>query len=151
MRIHRQLLLICCAGALLAPAAGAQTSIAPPGKSGADQYFETIPSARGNVAPPPANGTGAAAATAGERRLARLGKDGQAAAAVAAAAAPGSGPHARGRSAPSGSDASSTSLRRLITGSDSGGLGIWLPILLGASLLGAIVFALLRRRDPEAS
>jgi hypothetical protein len=145
----RQLCIaLVCAGGLLTPAAAvAQGTIAPPGKSGADQYFETIPSARGNVAPP-GGGAGAGSANAGVSRLARLGKDGQAASAFASGTAPAnrSGGSRPGRPTdnrtPGG--AASTALGHVINGSDSGGLGVWVPILLGASLFIAVAIVATR-------
>jgi hypothetical protein len=140
-------LLTCCP--LTVPAvAGAQGSIAPPGKSGADQYFETIPSARGNVAPP-AGGSARGLRGTGERALARLGKDGQAAAALAAAGAPPTtGSAAAGAGSQQGRGPAAT-LGHVLTGSDSGGLGLLLPILAGATLLVALLAMLLRRLRPR--
>src|SRR5690242_8723837 len=83
------------------PAQAHTTTLAPPGKSGADQYFETIPSSGGNVAPPAAGqsspqGNRAISqlgrGRAGDKKLNRLGKSGQQAAAFAAVTAPTKAP-----------------------------------------------------------
>jgi hypothetical protein len=156
MSMRRLCIALVWGGALAFPAAAlGQRTIAPPGKSGADQYFETIPSARGNVAPPSGADAGPLSGSAGERRLAHLGKDGQAASALAAATAP---PGATARKRPNGSSpgvpggASSTALRQVINGSDTGGLGLWMPILLAASLVIAVAFVATRRlRRPDTS
>jgi hypothetical protein len=155
MRVPRICIAVACAGMLVSPAAApAQGTIAPPGKSGADQYFETIPSARGNVAPPGSAGGGTGSASAGVKRIAHLGKDGQAASALAAATAPSSGSGGSGPGGQTGNHAlggaASTALGHVINGSDSGGLGLWLPILLGSSLLIAVAIVATRLlRRPE--
>jgi hypothetical protein len=137
------------------PTALAQQTIAPPGKSGADQYFETIPSAKGNVAPPGGGGSAGGSGGSGSsgiRSLARLGKDGRSAAALAAATAPRSTAHDAGQSTPAANGRSPmSSFTKLIGGTDTGGIGIVLPILLAAILALAIALALVkvrRRCDP---
>ena len=166
--IQRALIVISFAVLLALPGQALALSIAPPGKSGADQYFETIPTSSGNAAPPGtvpgSSGPGSHALTqlghgaAGAAALARLGTEGSAAAALAAATAPTPVPRAlvpRTRSggstrrapAPGGGSAPS-GLTQALTGSDSGGLGLVLPLLLATSLIAAIavVAARLRRR-----
>ena len=135
---------------LLFPASvSAQQTIAPPGKAGADQYFETIPSGVGNAKPPQGSGaTGSPSAnsrSAGVATLARSGKDGRAAAAFAASSAPRTA-HVAIASSGSGDSPSSTALRP-IGGTDAGGLGIALPILLATVAIAAAALALTRRRQ----
>jgi hypothetical protein len=90
------IVVIVSAVALVIAGPASALVLAPPGKSGASQYVEVIPTSSGNAAPPgsvPGSGTGGSisrlgAGTAGTRALARLGHDGQAAAALAKATAP---------------------------------------------------------------
>jgi len=142
--------------------------LVPPGKSGANQYFENIPSAQGSSAPPtygrsavspPSAIAALGRGRAGTAALARLGKDGQAAATLAQETAPaparGTG---RGAGGPSGrgasphpvaipavtADSPASAVSHALGG--SGGLGALLPILLVASLLAAIAAGVWRLR-----
>lgn len=143
--------------------ATAATILAPPGHAGANQYVEVIPTSSGNAAPP-GSVTGSGSATAGpsalahlgqgraaDARLAKLGNDGKAAAALAASTAPsGAGRTANGaaaQSAPQGSSAAG-GVASALAGSDSGGLGILLPLLLATALIAAagVISARLARR-----
>jgi hypothetical protein len=145
--------LVAMVAFLLVPAAAwGQQTLAPPGKAGADQYFETVPSSAGNASPPTGSsssgGARASAATLGA--LSRT-KDGRAAASFAAASAPASAGHQGSGGASNGSAAGSTALRPL-GGSDTGGLGIALPILLGTVTLVMVALAMaLRRGRREAT
>jgi hypothetical protein len=163
MRRMRWALVIAVSLAMLCvPGESLAISLAPPGKSGADQYFETIPSSGGNVAPPaggPSTPAGNHALSrlghgrAGAAKLNRLGKQGQAAAAFAAntaptRAAPGVASSALGgnptgpapvTAAPtSQSQSPASALAGALTGSDSGGLGLILPLLLATALIAAV-------------
>jgi hypothetical protein len=120
--------------ALIALAALPAAAVAAPlsGGSAVDQYTEGIPQAGGQrpAAKPPANTKdeippGAAAA------LQKEGKDGNAAANLARATAPSGG----------GSGG---------TGSD-GGMGIFLPLILVATLLIGLAFFLRRRHDATSA
>jgi hypothetical protein len=140
---------------LALPGEALALKLTPPGKSGTDQYFETIPTSAGNAAPPggkSGGGNGAVAQLgqghAGVSRLAHLGKDGQAAASLAAATAPssasgtGSGKTGKGASPTGGAltppgDSAPGAIARALTGSDSGGLGLALPLLLVTVLIAA--------------
>lgn len=165
MRWMRRASILLFFAVLSLPAPALAITIAPPGKAGADQYFETIPSSGGSVAPPSSGGPKHAggltgAAKAGAARLAHLGSDGQAAAALATATAPvggagkhgsapaGAGAAAQAAAGQGGSDAGAVS--RVLTGSDDGGLGPLLPVLLASGLIAALglVAARLRRRSP---
>ncbi len=163
MRTLRFLPLVVVIGVLLGLAGTAQAaSIAPPGNSAVDQYFESVPSAAGNQPP-----TGGAAAghpgtiSAGTRSaLASSGADGRAAAALAAAGAPAltapaaTAPAAAaktaGGAAPSPSIVAAPTptgqLPRTTAAVASSGISPVLPIVLGAALLAAIAFAVVRRR-----
>lgn len=133
-------------------AAASPLVLAPPGHSGAQQYFETIPTSAGNAAPPGSiSGSGSANAgpsalshlgrgSRADQQLARLGKNGQAAAALAASTAPsrvGSGSAPQLGSTGSGGSVAS-GISHTLTGSDTGGLGIALPLLLATALVAAL-------------
>ncbi len=149
-------------------------TIAPPGNAGVGQYLETVPTAGGgqptNTVHPAAGaltgsggprdpGSGASAGGSGavppstQRALARHGATGAAAASLAQvtapsrASSPGRSTHARARvSTAEGSSPASSVFKSLTGSSDGGGLGPLLPSLLIASVLGAGVLAVLRRR-----
>ncbi len=154
--------------ALALPAGALAVRCAPPGNSGIDQYFETIPGASCNQAPPgsgPASSSSGSQLTPGQRRqLTSLGPAGRAVAQFVAATAPaieGTGPSQAGgsraggkRAAPiliaaappaaSGEPPVIGLLKPIVTGSAPGGVGIVLPIFLAAAVLLALV-TLLRR------
>lgn len=146
-------------------AAAAQRTNAPPGWSGIDQYLETVPGAGGNhpsgeVAPRRGGGgQGPPLSPSTRRGLSAQGEPGRAATRFAEQSAPrrrGTAGAAhregdRGAGAErSTSDHESVSplsaLVRTVTGDDEQGLGIVLPILLAAVLIGAAGFRVLRRR-----
>ena len=167
MRVVR-LTLLACIAAVAFPAGAFAVRCAPPGNSGIDQYFETIPGASCNQAPPGSPGAGSSGAThlsPGQRRqLAALGPAGRAVGQFVAATAPaieGTGPPPAGgsraggkRAAPlliaaapptaSGEPPVIGLLKPLVTGSASGGVGIVLPIFLALALLLALVTVLRR-------
>lgn len=159
------------------PGAALGAVIEPPGKSGANQYFEDIPTASGPAAPP-SYGPGASSApsairslgrgAAGVRALSHLGGEGAAAAALAQATAPtpatagssptgtaaagGKGRGSGGRAAPvvkpalpvAQAASPASAISHALGG--AGGLGALLPVLLLASLVGAIILGLWRLR-----
>lgn len=134
----------------------------PPGNSGANQYTETLPGPGGNE---PTSGIGDKANGGGGRtpakvlghanaaQLEALGPEGRAAAQLAAESAPesaigqprgtGSNPQA---SNPSGSSGVNQILGQLTGSSDSGGMGVLLPLLIAMTVVGAAAYALGRRR-----
>jgi O-antigen ligase len=138
--------------------------VVPPGKAGANQYFETIPGVAGNFAPPRA---GRVATRSDLRSLTALGRGqhaaqeliglnvgGQAAARLAADTA---WPLTRAAGATTAvKDAGQRFDRRgsspiaaiaeTVGGSDEGGLGWGLPVLLAAVLAGAVWVAVRRKR-----
>lgn len=133
-------------------AAGAQR-VVPPGNSAVTQYTQTFPTGGGNSAArhrghrSPAKVLGAATA----RRMQATGPTGSAAANLAAATAPGAtragGPNATQAllRAPHGAmPAGSSGLRKVLaqaTGSsDSGELGLLLPLLILAAISGSAVY-----------
>ena len=133
-----------------AAAAQAPQTNAPPGNSAIDEYLETVPSASGNRVPkPPASGE--ATLSAAERaRLERLGPDGKALAdAVDSTSAPAAAPKRDGATPVSGQGRSPLSeVFDAAVGRDGGGgMGVLLPVILLASLLGVVALAVLRRRS----
>jgi hypothetical protein len=149
------LVLVSFTVSLALPAEALAITLAPPGKSGADQYFETIPNPAGNAAPPSSGGTNGSSAAlgrsgrAGAARLSHLGKDGRSAAALAAATAPSSAGSVRhGAQATAGSQGKSpfSGITDALAGTDSGGLGVVLPLLLGTSLILGLALIISRAR-----
>lgn len=169
MRLKRIALALVVAGSFVcASAAAAKKTYAPPGKAGTSEYAETLPAAGGNVAPPAIGSrkpTGAAlsklgSGKAGAEKLSKLGKAGQSAAAFARATAPVAAPTAipsnttagghRGSTLSGGGSAFSGVLH-LIGGSDAGGIGVFMPLLLSFGLGAAVAVSalrVLRRRQP---
>ena len=166
-RMRWAIICVISATAVTVPPASRAVTLTPPGKAGADQYFETVPSDSGNAAPPALNGTSPTASPsldrigsgrAGAVALAKLGTAGQAAAALAAATAPAA-PVITGRVISDngqaitptphtdGSGSAAGGLTRALTGSDSGGIGFVLPLLLVLSLVVAVVAGARRARD----
>jgi O-antigen ligase len=133
--------------------------VVPPGKAGANQYFETIPGVAGNFDPPqPGRATTPldtpalaklGRGRAGARALAQRGPEGLAAARLAAATAwtPTRSPASarQPRVAASGS-APLAAIADTVWGSDEGGLGFALPVILAAVLLGVLCAAIRRKR-----
>ena len=146
------------ATARLVPIAGEPLSalLVPPGKAGANQYFETIPGAAGNLAPPRPRPTaqdlnratwaGSGKGTAVAPALARFGAHGSAAAKLAAATALPSGTHAHDLRAPHG-ESPPLAIASMLAGSDAGGMGPLLAILLVAVVAAGVVM----RRQATAS
>jgi hypothetical protein len=132
----------------LAPAAQADRVSAPPGNSGVDQYFETVPTATGNRPPGEAGKSGNPLVSARtQRQLARLGPNGRTAAALAQRTAPTPSRTPVARSATGGGGSSLAAILHAIGGGDSGGMGLLLPAILIASAVGAGGIAILRRRQ----
>ena len=141
-------------GLALAGPAGAQAkSIAPPGQSEADQYFETVPAPAGPRSPDgskreaDAVSDGSLSAATG-RALARRGPQGQA---LATAVARTAGAGGR-RGASQGGGATSRGAAAVSsTAAGSAGLGVLFPLALVATALAAVAFAIARSRRPVAS
>lgn len=140
------------------PAAAAAKHVqtnAPPGNSAIDEYLETVPNASGSASPrpPTAGGGSAGALTAAQRaKLQRLGSDGRALVEAVNATSP-----ARASSKPGGRSPATPPLQGrsplgqildIAVGRDGGGgMGLLLPGILFASLLGIITLAVVRRRS----
>ena len=164
--------LILALAALLAPAtARAQQDgerTAPPGNSAIDEYVETVPGAAG-ARPPrkPAGGEAPAGTLAPTQQeaLEQQGEDGKALAALVDATAPSTAaprsPQAQG-GAPApvptaaadqlarADERAASPLKATLTAAlgpnDGGGLGLFFPLILLASLLGMIALGVRRRR-----
>jgi hypothetical protein len=173
MRLIRTALMV-LAAVLLNSAqayAGGTKTYAPPGKAGTSEYSEVVPTSGGNVSTPAmgivnksaAQISSLGAGRAGARKLAKLGKQGAAAARFAEETAPavlhsahGLGGITRGTgsatlAAPSGGSAMS-GITNLLGGSDAGGIGVLLPLLLAFGLGAAVavgVVRMRRSRDPR--
>lgn len=140
---------------LVATPAVAQQTLAPPGNSGVQQYLETVPGASGNHPVKPGGKPVLPARV--RRQLQSRGSDAKNLEALVNATAPQS---AQQTSKPSTSSKSAAptagaergdsgveAFRRAVTESgDAGGMGILLPIVLGASTLLLALAAVLRRR-----
>jgi hypothetical protein len=140
--------------AALPAAAAAQTpqTNAPPGNSAIDEYLETVPGATGNQRPrTPGTGDGAGSVLSPAERARRetLGPAGKALAdAVDATAPPAAKPGEKIDSGSVEGRSPFSAVLEAVTGSDGGGgMGIVLPLILLASLLGVIALVLLRRRS----
>jgi hypothetical protein len=138
--------------------------VVPPGKAGANQYFETIPGAAGNFAPPQAgrvttrlNSRSLTALGRGQhaaQELVRLNPGGEAAARLAAdtawpltrAARASASDKDAGRPFDPPGSSPITSVAETVGGSDEGGLGWGLPVLLAAVLGGTVWVAVRGRR-----
>ncbi len=173
MRIQRIVLaLVALAFLASAPAAlaGKSTTYAPAGKAGSSEYSEVVPASGGNVAPPSTGGGNTTATQisalgsgkAGVHKVAKLGKAGAAAAVFAQATAPVASTHGFGSptagstgtagahhvsvltSSSGGSGVSA--IGHLLDGSDAGGLGVFLPLLLAFGLGAAVTVSVQRAR-----
>jgi hypothetical protein len=154
--------------ALVLPAGAAAVLCAPPGNSGVDQYFETIPGASCNAAPPGSGGNGGAGGhlpPAQSGQLAAQGPAGRAVERLVSSTAPAQGQSAKAPSHTGRSRAkTSTSIQPtviapqaangqgpvgglvnpIVSGSASGGIGILLPICLAGALVIAVAVVLRR-------
>jgi hypothetical protein len=159
------LALLCFA--LLAAAAQAQTTNAPPGNSGVDEYLESVPGSTGNT--PSRDGgsnssPGATLSAAARKSLAAQGPDGKAAAALAEkygvsraqrvkparpSSTSGSKRPTTSSDAPKGRSVASSLSSAVLPSGSAGGLGPALPIILASTaVLGAGV-VLIRRARPH--
>jgi hypothetical protein len=131
--------------------AQSQQTNAPPGNSAIDEYLETVPSATGNQRPGAAGpaGSGGGGLTPAQRaKLDRLGPDGKALAnAVDATAPPTATKTSRQIDSENGRSPISAVFDAATGSNGGGGMGIVLPIILLASLLGVIALVVLRRRS----
>jgi hypothetical protein len=169
MTTNRTLASLVLSVALAAPSAAAAasqppvTTIAPPGNSAIDEYKETVPGPGGDQSEPP-GGTGhhGALTPDQQRALNKLGPDGRALASVVDATAPrsahssrapsstgsglGSAPATAATAGAVGARSTVSATLAAAVGHDGGGgMGLLLPLLLAAGLLGVIVRGAARR------
>jgi len=160
-RLKAQLGLLAGVALLALPSTAPAQRVVPPGNSAATQYTETFPTAKGPAATKQRSKKAKrspreALGSTNARRLQSEGEAGRELAAVVAATAP---PAAKSNQAPDrkpGSVSSgvalenSSALGEIIDqaggSSDSGGMGIALPLLLLAAVVGFAVYAWRRRR-----
>jgi hypothetical protein len=159
---------------LLAAVIALPATSAAQDNSAIDEYTESLPSP-GEETPShePDEGAGAGSGGSGgsggeaqlppssSEALAGEGAAGEAAASLAQATAPeGAGTPAGGEDSKGSAGERSSDGGEAVTGvfdavtggsSDSDGLGIWLPVLLGATLLAAIAIGIVRRRREAAT
>jgi hypothetical protein len=134
-------------------AAQAPQTNAPPGNSAIDEYLETVPSASGNQVPSAPGAAGSAGNRGGltpaqRTKLERLGPDGKALANAVDATAPPSATKSSKQIDGGNGRSPISAVFDAATGSDGGGgMGVVLPIILLASLLGVIALVVLRRRS----
>ena len=161
--MKRRAILVCLAGAALtgASAGPALAQTVPSGNSEVDQYSESLPAPGGNktIKPPGGGNAGGAGGRSvvpqgTASQLEQLGPAGRAAAALAESTAP---KDSAGRSKGAGRDAKDASgssafsaVSDAVTGSDGDGLGILLPLILGAVAATGIGYAVMRRRVRQA-
>ncbi len=158
------LALVSVAVMAITPAVAAAKTYAPPGKAGSSEYAETLPASGGSVAPP--TGTAPASRTTlsqlgagrkGAQKLAKLGTAGQSAAAFAKATAPTPAPTptptptltpapVSSRASAQAGGSALSGVVHLIGGSDAGGIGVFLPLLLAFSLGAAVAVTATRVR-----
>lgn len=171
------LVIATCVAALTLPAGALAASCAPPGNSGVDQYFETVPGASCNQ-PSSGPGSGHGGGHGGSlpagtgKQLAAQGATGRAVerlvastgtAGKAAQPSGGSGAGSIARShhrvtaahatapAASGSSLLSGLLHPILVGASAGGTGVLLPLFLALVLLAVIVGTVMRRRKLNAA
>jgi hypothetical protein len=147
--------LLLFAGSLCVPGlAAGQSTNAPPGNSGIDEYLEVVPEGGGNR---PIEGTdsgGSPLSPAAKRGLLAQGNAGRGAAALAEGTGPSRPQRKESRradvtSTPEGQTAARAAVTRAVGGSDAAGLGFWLPIVLAGVVLVLGATALLRRRPAQ--
>jgi hypothetical protein len=167
------LVTLACAVAVTFPSGAIAASCAPPGNSGVDQYFETVPGAGCNKSAIPGSGGGgqgghgSGLSPSTSRQLASQGPAGRAVAQLVATTGPGAAgssgatgkpgtkPGSAGNAIPSGNGSNPISalLRPLVHGTGAGGTGLLLPLILVATLaaaLGAAAWGVIRRRRLSA-
>jgi hypothetical protein len=147
------IVMVALAAFLVAPPTGSAQD-----NSAQDEYTENVPAGGGDKPSDDAGsgGSGGSLSPGTVQDFQALGADGQAAAALAEATAPG-GENGWHRGAGSGGvsgdgqSAGGSAIDDVVSdiaggSSDEGGMGIALPLILGASLLAAIAFIVARRR-----
>ncbi len=150
-------------------AANAQTTVAPPGNSGVDEYVETVPSANGPSHQSPSKPSESSLPSSTQQALRSKGSDGAAVVQLAStngeASQAGVKSHgdkgknkggadhvlptdpAVGSAASGSSDSLPVAVIKSVTKSGSGGMGLLLPLILGFALIAGASSFLIRRRS----
>jgi hypothetical protein len=143
------------------PATGLAANLAPPGNSEVNQYTETLPGAEGNHPTSGSNGSPigrvpsqqenhSALPAGAAQRLKDSGPDGRALENFIEATAPretaDSGKSPKRSPAQADSNSGFGTVVDAVTGSEDGGLGFGLPLILGAVAGAGVAYVLLRRR-----
>ena len=160
LRIALAAPLALCALSAFAGMAAAAPERVPPGNSGAVQYTETLPGVKGDqttrgLHEGEGDGKGRALSAADKAQLEALGKEGQDAAQLAAGGSPkagggGAGAQGAGGGESSADDSAAGQVLGTATGSsDSGGMGLLLPLLIAAAVLTSIAIVVVRRGSPD--
>lgn len=150
-RVTTLAVLLALALALPLPAAAART-VAPPGNSEADQYFQTLPGSTGPRAPDPERGPEDAVregrlAAVTARALEGRGEAGRSLAAAVAQTAPADAPGGSGAARPgAASGEPATPERGGLATPERGGLGAGFPLVLLVTAVAAAAFVFDRRR-----
>ncbi len=147
---------------LALPSAASAEHVVPPGNSAANQYTETFPTAKGQATTKQRGKTRDRSprqvlGSTNARRLQSEGPEGQELATVVATTAPppkqgasptGAAPRGDGFRADVDSSSALSEIVRQVSGSseESGGMGIALPLLILAALVGFALYAWRRRR-----
>jgi cobalamin biosynthesis Mg chelatase CobN len=143
---------IACLGfVLVAPAESIAAKVVPPGNSEIDQYTETLPGAQGNEPTGEAlagnhrtsAGNKPALSPSTAQTLQRSGPAGRAVADLARATSPNTSQH--NRSASGGTKSGLNTAVNSLNGSNSGGMGIVLPMILAAVTAVGLAYILRRR------
>lgn len=168
--------LACLAALAFVPGKAAAIRCAPPGTSGVDQYFESIPGGSCNLPPPGCGSTKAGRRDLSPNEVRRLTSEGAAGRAVIGSVSSYAPPIPTARQSVAPTTAGANPVlalgRLMVTGSStttggggggpvqtpcptsnsSGtGAGLLLPILLAVALAGAIAAVVIRRRRAEPS
>jgi hypothetical protein len=129
----------------------------PGGNAEVDEYTETVPGACGNEQPGGSDGSGGSDSgsslpPAASQALAALGPAGQGVADFAEATAPDGGGNDSGTGSEGSGSAGGSGASAVIDaagGSDDGGLGIVLPLILGGVAVAGLTYAVMRRRGGQ--
>lgn len=139
-RLVPALVLIALLAVPSAAAARSGSTNAPAGNSAIDEYLETVPSATGDRVP---GGAGGGLTAEQRARLQQLGPDGK----ILADAIDATGPKST-KSAPAIVATGRAPLAATLdVAAGRGGMGLWLPAILIASLLAIVTLVALRRRS----
>lgn len=144
--------LATCLVTLASPSLATAQTTAPAGNSAIDEYLETVPTPSGDARPRKPDQAGGSTLTPQQRaELQAAGPDGETLARVLDATAPAAPAHAAApttaSSVPSGKSPVAAALSATTGTDDRSALGLLLPAILLASLLGIVLTRARRRRQ----